>query len=135
LVLLGVAAFGGLPLAYGVASPAVYIPLTLMLFALIWRGVSIEVLAQYPTWRPGWGAAFGLGSLVAALCQGAAFGGLVAGIQTNGATFAGGPLSFLHGGYAVLTGLTATAPYMLAGAAWMFPQVDGGLQQGHSRSG
>src|SRR2546421_7680854 len=37
IVLLAVAAFGGLPLAYGVASPAVYLPLILMLFALIWR--------------------------------------------------------------------------------------------------
>jgi len=70
IVLLAVAAFGGLPLAFGVASPAVYIPLILMLFALIWRGISIEVLDQYPTWRRGWGAAFGLGSLVAALCKG-----------------------------------------------------------------
>src|SRR3981081_2530431 len=125
IVLLAVAAFGGLPLAYGVSSPAVYIPLILMLFALIWRGISIEVLDQYPTWRRGWGAAFGLGSLVATLCQGAAFGGLVAGIKTNGANFAGSPLSFLHGGDAVLTRPTATAPYMPARAAGVDPQIGG----------
>jgi cytochrome d ubiquinol oxidase subunit II len=135
IVLLAVAAFGGLPLAFGVASPAVYIPLILMLFALIWRGISIEVLDQYPTWRRGWGAAFGLGSLVAALCQGAAFGGLVAGVKTNGGTFAGGPFSFLHGGYAILTALTATALYVLAGAAWMYLKFDGDLQRGISRAG
>src|SRR5260370_158151 len=70
IVLLAVAAFGGLPLAFGLASPAVYIPLILMLFALIWRGISIEILDQYPTWQRGWGAAFGLGSLVAALSRG-----------------------------------------------------------------
>src|SRR5207302_1978098 len=52
-----------------------------------------------------------------------------------GATFAGGPLSFLHGGYAVLTGLTATALYMLAGAAWMYLKFDGDLQQGTGRAG
>jgi len=33
---------------------------------------------------------------------------------------------FLHGGYAVLTGLTATTLYMLAGAAWMYLKFDGG---------
>src|SRR2546423_14954304 len=51
IVLLAVAAFGGLPPAYGVASPAVYNPLILLLVALILRGTSLEAPEQYPTRR------------------------------------------------------------------------------------
>jgi cytochrome d ubiquinol oxidase subunit II len=42
LVLVGVGLFGGFPLAYSTLLPALYIPVVLMLFALILRGIAIE---------------------------------------------------------------------------------------------
>jgi cytochrome d ubiquinol oxidase subunit II len=135
LVLLALAVWGGLPLAFGIALPSLYIPLFLMLLALIWRGFAIEIIAQYRVWPRGWGWAFGLGSLVAAFSQGAAFGGLVAGVAVNGTQFAGSPLSFLHSGYALLTGLAAIVLYMFAASAWVYYKSEGKLQEQAARAG
>jgi hypothetical protein len=116
LVLLALALWAGLPLVTGVALPALYIPLMLMLWSLIACGVANELIDQQDTgWHPFWGKVFGIGSLLAAFCQGAAFGGLIAGLNVHGTTFVGGPFTFLHHGYAVLTGLTAVTLYVLEG--------------------
>jgi cytochrome d ubiquinol oxidase subunit II len=129
LVLLALAIWGGLPLAFGIALPSVYIPLFLMLLSLIWRGFAIEIIAQFRGWPRGWGWAFGLGSLVAAFSQGAAFGGLVAGVAVKGTQFAAGPFSFLHNGYALLTGIAAIVLYMFAASVWVYYRSEGNLQE------
>jgi cytochrome d ubiquinol oxidase subunit II len=135
LILLALTLWGGMPLVTGIALPALYIPLILMLFALIARGVALELLEHHDGWHPAWGRLFGIGSLVAAFCQGAAFGGLVAGFDVNGDTFVGGPFTFLHQGYAVLTGLTAVALYVVAGCAFLYLKSDGEAQLRAARVG
>jgi cytochrome bd ubiquinol oxidase subunit II len=135
LVLLALTLWGGVPLVTGVALPALYIPLMLMLFSLIARGVALELTEQHDGWHPFWGRLFGIGSLVAGFCQGAAFGGLIAGLPVHGDTFAGGPFTFLHHGYAVLTGLTAVALYVVAGSAYAYLKTDGETQRRATRSG
>jgi cytochrome d ubiquinol oxidase subunit II len=135
LLFLALALWAGVPLVTEVALPALYIPLLGMLWALIARGVSLELINQRDGWPPLWGRVFGIGSLVAGFCQGAAFGGLVAGLNVHGGTFAGGPFAFLHHGYAVLTGLTAVALYVLAGSAWVYLKTDGETQIRAARVG
>jgi cytochrome d ubiquinol oxidase subunit II len=135
LVLVALTLWAGMPLAAGVALPALYIALIPMLWALIARGVALELIDEHEGWHPVWGKVFGIGSLVAGFCQGAAFGGLVAGLNVHGSTFAGGPFSFLHHGYAVLTGLTAVALYALAGCAWVYLKTDGETQLRAARIG
>lgn len=135
LVLLALAIWSGLPLVAGIALPALYIPLALMLFSLILRGVSIEMLAQYEGWNPSWGTVFGWASLLAAFWQGAAFGGLLAGVAVRGGSFAGHPWSFLHNGYSMLTGLAAVALYTFAAAVWVYARSDGVLQRSVARLG
>ena len=125
LILLALTLWAGVPPVTGVALPALYIPLILMLFALIARGVALELIEQHDGWHPAWGRLFGIGSLVAGFCQGAAFGGLVAGLPAHGGDFAGGPFTFLHHGYAVLTGLTAVTLYVVAGSAFVHLKCDG----------
>jgi cytochrome d ubiquinol oxidase subunit II len=125
LVLLALTLWAGLPLVTGVALPALYIPLMLMLWSLIARGVALELIDQHEGWDPFWGKVFGIGSLLAAFCQGAAFGGLIAGFNVHAGSFAGGPFTFLHHGYAVLTGLTAVALYVVAGSAFVCLKLDG----------
>jgi cytochrome d ubiquinol oxidase subunit II len=129
IVLLALCIWAGIPLAAGVALPALYIPVFVMLFSLIARGVSIELIAQQPGWHPLWGRVFGYASLLAAFSQGVAFGGLVAGVTVRDGNFAGDPWSFLHHGYALLTGLTAVALYVFAGAAWVHRRSDGALHR------
>jgi hypothetical protein len=48
LVLLALTLWAGVPLVTGVALPALYIPLMLMLFSLIARGVALELI-DHPT--------------------------------------------------------------------------------------
>jgi cytochrome d ubiquinol oxidase subunit II len=135
LVLLALTLWGGVPLVTGVALPALYIVVILMLFSLIARGVALESIEQHDGWHHVWGKLFGVGSLLAGFCQGAAFGGLVAGFGVHGDAFAGGPFTFLHHGYAVLTGLTAVALYVVAGCAFVYLKSDGETQLRAARLG
>jgi cytochrome d ubiquinol oxidase subunit II len=135
LVLLALTLWAGVPLVVGVALPALYVPLILMLFALIARGVALELIDHHDGWNPTWGRLFGIGSLAAGFCQGAAFGGLVAGFNVKGDAFVGGPFTFLHNGYAVLTGLTAVALYVVAGSAYLYFRSGGEVQRRAARAG
>jgi cytochrome d ubiquinol oxidase subunit II len=135
LVLLALTLWAGVPVVTGVALPALYIPLILMLFSLIARGVAIVLIEHHEGWHPVWGRLFGIGSLVAGFCQGAAFGGIVAGLNVHGDAFVGGPFSFLHHGYAVLTGLTAVALYVLVGSAQVYLKTGGETQRRAARTG
>jgi cytochrome bd ubiquinol oxidase subunit II len=135
LILLALTLWAGVPMVTAIALPALYIPLILMLFALIACGVALELIEQHDGWHPAWGRLFGIGSLVAGFCQGAAFGGLVAGLPVHGSDFAGGPFTFLHHGYAVLTGLTAVALYVVAGSAFVHLKSDGETQWRAARAG
>jgi len=135
LVLVALTLWAGVPLVTGVALPGLYLALIPMLWSLIARGVSLELIEQHKGWPRVWGALFGIGSLLAAFCQGAAFGGLVAGLPTRAGTFAGGPFTFLHHGYAVLTGFAAVALYVVAACAWLYMKTDGDLQARAARIG
>ena len=123
LVLVALSLWAGVPVVSGVALPALYVPLIVMLFSLIARGVALELVGQHTGWNRWWGGVFGIASFLAAFCQGAAFGGVVAGIPSRGSTFNGGPFVFLHDGYAVLTGLTAVSLYILAGSSWAYQRT------------
>ena len=69
LVLLGGTLFGAFPLAYAAALQSLYVPVMLMLFALIFRGVAFEFCLYSK--RPAlWVFAFGAGSLLTIIAQG-----------------------------------------------------------------
>lgn len=89
LVLLIGALFGAFPLVYAIVLHALYIPVMLMIFALIFRGVAFEFRSHAHN-KVLWNMAFGGGSLLAAIAQGLAFGGLVSGLNVTGTGFEGG---------------------------------------------
>lgn len=85
LILGGGCLFAAFPLAYAIIMPAAYVPVSLMLAALIFRGVAFEFwhkAVRRPT-RRFWSGAFYGGSLVAALAQGLILGEFLTGIETN----------------------------------------------------
>ncbi|MGH7074589.1 MAG: cytochrome d ubiquinol oxidase subunit II, partial [Stellaceae bacterium] len=86
LVVLGGTLFGAFPLAYGIILNALYLPLVTMLLALIFRAVAFE-FREHSRIKMGWNLAFGLGSLIAAICQGFALGGLIGGITVAKGAF------------------------------------------------
>jgi cytochrome bd ubiquinol oxidase subunit II len=90
LVLLGVTLWAGFPLAFGTLLPHAYLPVIVMLFALIVRGVSVEMASQaHPA--PRWERAFGVASLIAALAQGVAAATLTANLTVVNGAFSGSP--------------------------------------------
>lgn len=135
LVLGGGGLFAVFPLAYAVIMPALYMPITLMLLALIFRGVAFEYRWRTERWKPVWDGAFFGGSLVAAFMQGIALGALVQGIEVADRAYAGGWWDWLSV-FSVLTGLAVVVGYALLGATWIILKTEGGLQfkmQNHAR--
>src|SRR3954467_4663864 len=92
LVLGGGGLLAVFPLAYATLLPAFYMPIILMLLALIFRGVAFEMRFRAATdgQRTGWERAFSGGSYIATICQGIALGAFVQGIKVEGRAYAGG---------------------------------------------
>jgi cytochrome bd ubiquinol oxidase subunit II len=59
LVLLALTLWAGFPVVTAVAMPSLYVPLMLMLWALIARGVALELIDQHDGWHPVWGSSPG----------------------------------------------------------------------------
>jgi cytochrome bd ubiquinol oxidase subunit II len=124
ILLIAVGLWGGFPAATGALLPAVYPTVIVMLFSLIGRGVSIEMISNSDGWPKAWGRVFMIGSLVAAFAQGTVIGAVVQGIPLGaGSRFADGTFGFLSG-YSILTGLATVLLYALAGAAMVKMRSD-----------
>ncbi|MCL4124658.1 UNVERIFIED_CONTAM: hypothetical protein GTU68_019637 [Idotea baltica] len=104
------------PLAYAIVLPALYMPITLMLLALIFRGVAFEFRWRTKRWKPVWDVAFIGGSTTAAFCQGIALGALVQ----------GGWWDWLSP-FSILTGVAVVIGYALLGATWLVMKTEGDL--------
>jgi cytochrome d ubiquinol oxidase subunit II len=126
LVVLGGAMFGAFPLAFGVVLHALYIPIMLMIFGLIFRGVAFEY-HEHARRKRGWGIGFGIGSLVAAAAQGLALGGVIGGLPVAGRSYAGGAWTWLDP-FTVLVGVGVVFGYALIGATWLIYKTEGELQ-------
>jgi cytochrome d ubiquinol oxidase subunit II len=119
LVLGGGGLFAAFPAAYGALMPALYIPIILMLLALILRGVAFEFrLRGRRRGKRFWTAAFAGGSLAATLAQGLVLGGFIQGVTIENGQFAGGPFDWLTP-YTLLVAAGLAAGYVLLGACWL----------------
>lgn len=66
LVFGGAVLYGAFPIAYGLLLPILYMPLMLMLLALIFRGVSFEFRFKAERSKPLWNWLFTISSISAA---------------------------------------------------------------------
>ena len=89
LVLGGAGMMVVFPLAYSIILPALYLPVIIMLLALVFRGVAFEFRWIGVTNKRHWTLAFAAGSALAAFCQGLILGGLIQGIKVENGAFAG----------------------------------------------
>ena len=78
--------FAAFPLLYASAFSGLYLPLILVLWMLIFRGIGIELagLVDNSLWRNAWHSAFGVASLMLALLFGIALGNVVRGVNLGG---------------------------------------------------
>lgn len=128
LVMGGGGLFAVFPLAYAVIMPALYMPIILMLLALIFRGVAFEYRWRTERGKYIWDAAFFGGSIVAAFMQGIALGALVQGIEVADRAYAGGWWDWLSA-FSVLTGVAVVVGYALLGATWIILKTENALQR------
>jgi cytochrome d ubiquinol oxidase subunit II len=126
LVLGGAGMMVAFPLAYSIILPALYLPVIIMLLALVFRGVAFEFRWIGVTSKPHWTFAFAAGSALAAFCQGLILGGLIQGIKMENRAFAGGAFDWATP-FAVLCGLGLVAGYGLLGATWLVMKTEGSV--------
>src|ERR1700704_4270289 len=84
LVMGGTLLFAAFPGVYAAVLPAFYVPLMLMLFALVFRGVAFEFRFRAMQSRVLWDWAFSAGSGIAALMQGMMLGAFIDGVPVQG---------------------------------------------------
>jgi cytochrome d ubiquinol oxidase subunit II len=123
LVLFGGIIFGAFPAVYGLVMTALYIPLIAMLVGLIFRAVSFEFRGHAQAKRT-WGLAFGWGSLLTAISQGLAFGGLLWGIDVRAGKYVGGVLVWLSP-FSVLTAVAVVGGYAMFGSTYIIMKTQG----------
>ena len=131
VVLIG-ALFAGFPFAYSILLSSFYLPLTFLIFALIFRAIAIEFRSKTPMhwWRSMWDILFFLASVGIALAVGMSLGNLIEGIPLDenhdyvGEMF----MTFLRP-YPLLVGILTLALFMLHGTIYLVMKTEGELQE------
>ena len=123
LVLGGAGLFVAFPRAYAVVMPAFYLPVIIMLLALVFRGIAFEfrTVSHSKRW---WSVVFTCGSTLAGFAQGVILGGLIQGVPVKDGAYAGGALHWATP-FAFLCGLALVAGYALLGATWLTMKTEG----------
>lgn len=123
LVLGGAALFGAFPKAFAALLSGLYIPLMLMLFALILRGVAFEFRFKAYTSRYLWDISFAGGSILAAFAQGVIVGAVVQGLPQ--------PITVFHWltPFTLFTGVAVVCGYALLGATWVLMKTEHELRE------
>jgi cytochrome bd ubiquinol oxidase subunit II len=125
LVFGGVTLFGAFPIIYASALQVLYVPVMVMLFGLVFRGISFEFRAHTTGSKLLWNWTFGLGSIVTAFMQGMMLGRLIQGLPLQPPPFG---QTFTISLFPLLCGLAMVAGYSLLGAAWLVHKTDGSTQ-------
>ncbi|MCZ4373937.1 cytochrome d ubiquinol oxidase subunit II [Vibrio diazotrophicus] len=129
IVLGGAALFGAFPLAYSVIIEALTVPLTLMLVALIFRGVAFEFrFKALENHLKFWDRSFMLGSIFTTFFQGIVVGAVIQGFNVENRTFVGGQLDWIAP-FPLFCGFALIATYALLGSTWLIMKTEGELQQ------
>jgi cytochrome d ubiquinol oxidase subunit II len=127
LVLGGAGLLAAFPKAYAAILSGLYLPVLLMLIALVLRGVSFEFRFKAHTSKRIWGVCFALGSIAAAFAQGVMLGAIVQGMPLQAGKYLGGAFGWFSP-FSMLTGTAVVFGYALLGSTWLIMKTDGELQ-------
>jgi len=129
LISAGGVTFAAFPKAYAVMFSALYAPLLILLFALIFRGVSYEFRGKetLPGWAPFWDVVQFLGNFLPALLFGVAFANLFIGIPIDQDGIYHGSLIGLLNPYGLAGGVFFVLIFTLHGALWLSLKSEGNL--------
>ena len=130
------------PALYASGFSGFYLPLMIVLWLLILRGIAVEFRAHLASsvWMRFWDVVFAGASLLLAVFYGAALGNVVRGVPLNDqgyffealwTNFRLGPNAGILDWYTIIVGVTALAALALHGALWVALKTDGAV---HDRS-
>ena len=129
LITAGGDTFAAFPHWYASLFSGFYLPLFLLLLALIVRGVAFEFRGkdENPSWRKIWDWSLFAGSLLPSLLLGVAFANLARGIPIDAdMQYVGGFFNLLNP-YALLGGLSAVITFIYHGAVFLSLRTTGEL--------
>jgi cytochrome d ubiquinol oxidase subunit II len=130
LVTFGGALFAAFPHAYATAFSAFYTPFIVLLFALIFRAVSMEFRSKRTSdaWRRAFDFGFFASSGLATFLFGVAVGNSMMGLPIGpDMEFQGGLLDLLRP-YGLLVGVLAVATFLMHGSIYLYMKTEGELQ-------
>src|SRR5580658_7718800 len=145
LIAAGGTLYFAFPSLYASGFSGFYLPLMMVLWLLILRGISLEFRSHIsgPIWSTLWDTTFSLASLLLAVFYGAALGNVVRGVplDANGRFFEPLWTNFMPSGetgildwYTVIVGVVALAVLTLHGATWLGLKTEGELYSRAVRS-
>ena len=131
LIVGAAAIFAAFPSWYATWFSAMYLPLVLLLLALIARGVSFEFRGRMDAtrWRQTWSWSLTIGSTLCPLLLGVALGNLLAGFPVDSSEEFTGSVADSVTGYGVLVGFTLTALCLLHGATFLALRTEGEVRR------
>ena len=134
LLVAGGATFAAFPEWYATLFSGFYLPLFLILVALIIRGVAFEYRSKHgdAVWRQRWDWAIIVGSFIPSLLWGVAFANIVRGTQleqqaNTGFLYTGGFWALLNP-FGLLGGLVTLSLFMTHGAIFVSLKTDGDIR-------
>ena len=133
VLVAGGATFAAFPEWYATLFSGFYLPLFLILLALIMRGVAFEYRSKRSdgAWRARWDAAIVVGSFLPALLWGVAFANIVRGVplvEVNGNIEYDGGFFNLLNPFGLLGGLTFVAIFLTHGAIFLSLKTVGDIR-------
>ncbi|SPE18188.1 Cytochrome d ubiquinol oxidase, subunit II [Candidatus Sulfotelmatomonas gaucii] len=128
------------PLLYASAFSGFYLPLMIVLWLLVLRGISLELRNHIDVgvWRTLLDGVFGLASALLTIFYGAALANVLRGVPLNGegyfflplwTNWKPGPAPGILDWYTVIGGLVALVALTMHGALWLSVKTSGELEQ------
>jgi cytochrome bd ubiquinol oxidase subunit II len=134
LITAGGATFAAFPLTYASMFSFLYLPMLLILFSLILRGVSIEFRGKHDSrrWRSTWDWVLAVTSFTAPLVLGVGFGNIFRGLPIAADGYKGSFFK-LFNPYGLLTAVLFVVLFLQHGAVWLSLKSEGALSERSSR--
>lgn len=108
------------PMAHGVILTNLYLPVAVMLFGLIFRGVAFDFRAKVPYQKKWlWNQVFFYGSLLTSLSQGYMLGAYITGFENSLPAIT----------FSFLIAFSLASAYCLVGACWLIMKCERSLQE------
>ncbi len=126
LVLGGALLYAAFPKACSVILPAIYLPLMVMLCALVGRGVAFEFRSKAVRTKDRWARCFFFSSLLATFCQGYLLGVFIH-IGHEATTMSPGLL--VMSPFVFLCGIGLCFGYALLGSGWLLIKMKGPFEE------